>query len=97
MEIRSLFAISVGLGAGASSMAAETVTYTYDALGRLVTSTVSSGPNSGLNTALTYDGAGNRTALTVTGSTNPGARPIAVVELPLPGPIVIPILNPNNR
>ncbi len=95
--MRSLLALGIGLGAGASAVPAETATYTYDALGRLVTSAVSSGPNSGLNSALTYDSAGNRTALTVTGSTNPGARPIAVVELPLPGPIVIPILNPNNR
>lgn len=83
------------------TFAAETAIYTYDALGRLVTATVSGGPNSGLNTTLVYDAASNRSTLTVTGTKNPGAIPIAVIKLDLPAsaptPLIIPILNPNNR
>ena len=49
--------------------AAETVTYTYDALGRLVATTTSGGPNNGVSTGISYDPAGNRSTYTVTGST----------------------------
>lgn len=97
MKSVRLTALALAAGASASSWPAETVTYTYDALGRIVSSSVSGGPNSGLNTALVYDAAGNRTTLAVTGSTNPGARPIAVIPLPTTSPIVIPIPNPDNR
>ena len=47
---------------------AETVTYTYDALGRLVTSSVSSGPSNGVQTSIQYDAAGNRTNYQVQGA-----------------------------
>lgn len=43
-----------------SAMASETTTYTYDALGRLVTSTRIGGPNAGVNIATCFDRAGNR-------------------------------------
>lgn len=39
---------------------AETVTYSYDELGRLKSSLVSGGPNNGNNTVICYDKAGNR-------------------------------------
>lgn len=39
---------------------AETITYSYDALGRLRASSVSGGPDSGNNTAICYDAASNR-------------------------------------
>lgn len=42
--------------------AAETTTFTYDALGRLTASSTSGGTNSGVNTAICMDAAGNRTA-----------------------------------
>lgn len=45
------------LTAGAN---AETVTYSYDELGRLKSSSVSGGANNGNNTAICYDRAGNR-------------------------------------
>lgn len=44
---------------------AETVTYTYDARGRLTTATTSGGAT----TTYTYDAAGNRTQLVITGGT----------------------------
>jgi YD repeat-containing protein len=45
---------------GHPSSGSETTTYTYDALGRLVTSTRSGGPSSGVNMATCFDRAGNR-------------------------------------
>lgn len=45
------------LAAGAS---AETVTYSYDELGRLKASSTSGGSNNGNNTVICYDKAGNR-------------------------------------
>lgn len=69
MKLKSLF---VGLAAGsvlaAPLQAAETVSYTYDALGRLTTTTTSGGPASGIATGTGYDPAGNRTTYTVTGA-----------------------------
>lgn len=46
------------LAAGAN--ASETVTYGYDALGRLVSSVRSGGPNAGIVVATCFDQAGNR-------------------------------------
>jgi YD repeat-containing protein len=48
--------------------ASETITYTYDAQGRLVTAQGSGDVNNGVATATTYDAAGNRTNQTVTGA-----------------------------
>lgn len=45
------------LAAGAN---AETMTYGYDELGRLKSSSVNGGSNNGNNTAICYDKAGNR-------------------------------------
>jgi hypothetical protein len=50
--------------------AAETITYTYDAKGRLVKVERSGGVNSGVKTEYTHDKANNRTNVTVTGSPN---------------------------
>lgn len=41
--------------------ASETVTYSYDALGRLVATSVSGGPNNGMSTSIQLDKADNRT------------------------------------
>ncbi|MGC6331817.1 Calx-beta domain-containing protein [Rhizorhabdus sp. FW153] len=41
---------------------AETMSYTYDALGRLTTTSASGGPANGIGTTLGFDPAGNRTA-----------------------------------
>lgn len=48
--------------------AAETVTYTYDARGQLVTLTTSGTVNNGETVTITYDKADNRTNYTVTGA-----------------------------
>lgn len=56
----SLAMLSMAMLFGAASIASETTTYTYDALGRLVTSTRSGGPSSGVKMASCFDRAGNR-------------------------------------
>lgn len=50
--------------------ASETTTYSYDALGRLVSSVHSGTVNNGLTTTTTFDAASNRTNQTVTGAQN---------------------------
>ena len=55
----------LGASAGEGALAADQITYTYDALGRLQTVTY---PNS-TTVTYTYDPAGNRTQVTNTGGT----------------------------
>lgn len=55
----------------ASAQAAETVTYSYDARGRLVKVARTGTVNNGVNTTYTIDKADNRTNKTTTGSPNP--------------------------
>lgn len=49
--------------------AADTATYSYDALGRLISTTVSGGPANGSQVSTNYDPADNRTAHTVSATT----------------------------
>lgn len=58
----------------ATAPASETVTYTYDELGRLTSSATSGGPNEGTSVATSYDNAGNRTGYSLTES---AAAPLA--------------------
>lgn len=68
--------------------AAETITYSYDALGRLVTVAHSGTVNPTTQITYTFDNADNRSAYVVTGSVS------KVVVVPLNGLTVIPI--PDN-
>lgn len=52
----------------APAMAAETITYTYDAKGRLVKVVRTGSVNSGVTTEITHDKADNRTRVKVTGA-----------------------------
>jgi YD repeat-containing protein len=74
MRLRSeLVAIAVAgslLWGISSAHAQETVTYTYDAAGRVTQVQHSGGPISGTTTQYTYDAADNRTLVTVNGSPN---------------------------
>ncbi len=63
--LAALFAASV-------AQAAETITYTYDARGRLVQVSRSGTVNNGVSTTYTLDKADNRTNKTTSGSPNPG-------------------------
>lgn len=65
---KKFFLVTCGVGAfliSGTGSAAETFSYSYDALGRLVVSTISGGPNSGIGTATCFDPAGNRMRHTV--------------------------------
>jgi YD repeat-containing protein len=68
------FVVGIGLAALAmttSARAAETITYSYDAKGRLVKVERSGGVNNGVSAEYTHDKADNRKKLKVTGSPNP--------------------------
>lgn len=64
-------AVAAILVASGPAVAAETVTYTYDAKGRLIKSVRSGSVNNGVTTEYTKDKANNRTRVNVTGSANP--------------------------
>lgn len=58
------------LGFADVASAQETTTYTYDALGRVISVYRSGGPINGTASSYTYDAASNRTNVTVSGSPN---------------------------
>jgi hypothetical protein len=74
VTMRSVCGIGILLAAvcgfGSATFAAETVTYTYDAKGRLVKVERSGGVNNGVKAEYTHDRANNRRNLKVTGSSN---------------------------
>jgi len=73
-KIMALTLISaIGLAA-VPAHAQETTTYTYDALGRVVTVGRSGGPVNGSTTNYAYDPASNRTNVTVSNSPNGSAN-----------------------
>lgn len=53
------------------AVASETITYTYDAKGRLIKAERSGAVNNGVKYEYTHDKANNRRNLKVTGSPNP--------------------------
>jgi YD repeat-containing protein len=61
-----IYASSIGLLGAAH--AAETTTYTYDALGRLTQTQIAGGPAAGVTRTYQLDSAGNRTQVQVTGA-----------------------------
>lgn len=66
----------IGLTISTPSIAQESITYTYDALGRLIGAAHSGAANNGVNTVYCYDRAGNRTRVGVGGVS--GTGPAAV-------------------
>lgn len=70
-EFLSAAIVSIcGLGAASTSFAGETVTYTYDAKGRLVKVVHAGSVNNNVQTTYTHDKADNRKNTTTTGSPN---------------------------
>jgi hypothetical protein len=85
---------AAGLMNGAAD-AAETVSYTYDALGRLTNTAISGGPNNTIGTATCFDPAGNRTRYTVgAGVTSCGTGTPAPSPTPTPTPTPTPANSP---
>lgn len=76
----------VGIVAAAASAAyaQETTTYVYDELGRLVSSSISGGPNNSRVTGTCFDRAGNRIRYDVA-TTQPATCPTPA-PTPTPGP-----------
>jgi YD repeat-containing protein len=70
--MRHVFVCAVLLLASASSRASETITYQYDALGRLVQVARTGTVNNGASATYTYDPANNRTNVTTTAPTGGG-------------------------
>jgi YD repeat-containing protein len=92
MRIVHLIAAAAALVPTIAS-AAETVTYSYDAKGRLTQVARSGSVNNGVVAAYAFDKADNRTNVTVSGS--PFSSPAApLVVVPLMGLSVIPIPGP---
>lgn len=78
-RVRMAALLAVSLLAMAPASAQETVTYTYDALGRVVAvNHGSTGPNANVSSSYTYDKADNRTNVTVTGNSVPPAPTFAI-------------------
>ena len=68
---RSALLIALVLTSSAAS-ATETVTYSYDARGRLIQVARTGTVNNGVTTVYQLEKADNRTSKTTTGSANPG-------------------------
>ncbi len=66
-----------------AALAQETITYSYDAQGRLIGSTTTNGPNNGTQVSYTLDKADNRKTLTVADA------PQVIFVVPLAGGKVI--------
>ena len=69
--MRALVAILIIVLLGAAAYASETITYQYDARGRLVQVSHSGSVNNNVVSNYSYDKADNRTNKTTTGSPNP--------------------------
>ncbi len=67
----ALTAAALAALAAGTAQAAETVTYTYDAKGRLILVARTGTVNNYVNTAYSFDKADNKVAKTTTGSPNP--------------------------
>lgn len=85
----ALLLSAVAVLAPTVASASETVTYSYDAKGRLTSVAHVGGPADGVASSYTFDAADNRTQASVS-----GARPTLVV-VPLNGLQVIVLSSPN--
>lgn len=82
-DVIRLGCLGASIAIASTAHAQETVTYSYDAQGRLIGSTTTNGPNNGTQTAYTLDKADNRKTLTVAGA------PQVIFVVPLAGGKVI--------
>lgn len=84
----ALAALAAAATAAASASASETIAYSYDARGRLVSVQHSGSVNGGVATAYSYDKADNRTLKTTSGGTPTLAQ--CLIASPA-GPALVPI------
>jgi hypothetical protein len=71
MKISSISALGLMLFSASPALAAETITYTYDAKGRLVKVVRTGNVNNNVTVEYTHDKAENRTRLKTANSPNP--------------------------
>jgi hypothetical protein len=71
MKLSKAIGIAAFIAVAAPSMAGETITYSYDAKGRVVSVVRTGTVNNGVTTTYTHDKANNRKTVVVTGSPNP--------------------------
>lgn len=83
--------LCAGLGVSSAAQAQDTTTYTYDALGRLVSSEVKGSQN--VKTDIHYDAAGNRIDYAVSGAANGSGDPGASAGMPTVKRFVVVPLN----
>lgn len=69
-RIKCAALIALGLGLASAAWASETISYTYDAKGRLVKVVHTGSVNNNVQTTYTHDKADNRKNTTTTGSPN---------------------------
>lgn len=92
MRTKTMLCAGVALLAVSAVQATETLTYTYDAEGRLTLVSRSGSVNNGNSSGYSHDRADNRTALTVNGATPPPPPP----SPPPPPPNSPPVANTDN-
>lgn len=80
---------------GAPIRASETTTYSYDALGRLVRTSIGGGPSDGISTALCFDAAGNRARYYRGSGSGPACAAPTYTPLPDPTPTPAPTPTPT--
>ena len=78
LKVLALLIAAFGVLAGGPALATDSVSYTYDALGRVLTAVYSSGAS----VTYTYDAAGNRTGQTVAGAQ------LIITTQSLPTPVI---------
>jgi len=71
MKMTTTVALGLMLSSATPALSAETITYTYDAKGRLVKVERSGTVNNGVKIEYSHDKADNRQNVKVTGSPNP--------------------------
>ena len=77
------------LSISGSAVASETISYTYDARGRLTAATRSGTVNNGVAANYTYDKADNRANVTVTGAATNGAAGGTTIMSQPSGPMAL--------
>lgn len=75
MRLVRLSSIAALLATTGPAFAAETITYKYDAKGRLIEVKRTGSVNNNVTTNYTHDKADNRKKVTTTGSSNPSPQP----------------------
>jgi len=89
--LKCVSAAALAVALCASARASETITYTYDALGRVTGVAHAGSVNNALQSAITYDAAGNRSNYTITGGATVPSLSIADASVTEGGNLVFTV------